>query len=97
MRLTRAREGRRYRLGGFLLPPRMVYREGKSRWTRRHFDWIEALQFEHPEARDTMIEYLDAVRDAGDRVARVGKRVGEAVSGADRSSRRSSRCAGSTS
>ena len=56
-----------------------------------------ALQFEHPEARDTMIEYLDAVRDAGDRVARVGKRVGEAVSGWShrRSSRRSSRCAGS--
>ena len=84
--LTRAREdmkavetAARNRLGGFLLRHGMVYREGKSRWTRRHFDWIEALQFEHPEARDTMIEYLDAVRDAGDRVARVGKRVGEAA------------------
>ena len=86
--LTRAREdmkavetAARNRLSGFLLRHGMVYREGKSRWTRRHFDWIEALQFEHPEARDTMIEYLDAVRDAGDRVARAGKRVGEAVSG----------------
>ena len=53
--LTRAREDMkaieakaRQRLGAFLLRHDRVYREGKSRWTQRHFRWLEEQRFEHP-------------------------------------------------
>ena len=34
--------------GAFLLRHDRVYREGKSRWTQRHFRWLEEQRFEHP-------------------------------------------------
>ena len=46
--LTRAREDlkglelkARQRLGAFLLRHGRVYREGRSRWTQKHFRWLE--------------------------------------------------------
>lgn len=83
--LTRAREdmkalelAARNRLNGFLLRHGMVYRDG-TRWTLRHWDWLESLEFELPAQRATLLEYLDAARDAGERVAKAGDRIAEAV------------------
>ena len=49
--LTRAREDMkaielkaRQRLGAFLLRHGRVYREGKSRWTQKHFRWLEGAE-----------------------------------------------------
>ena len=77
--LTRAREdmksvelAARNRLSGFLLRHGLTYREGKCRWTARHFDWLEALEFETAVRRTVLLGYLDAVRDAGRRVDEAG-------------------------
>ena len=84
--LTRAREdmtGARLRarqqLGNFLLRHGMVYREGRSRWTLTHMDWIESLRFEEPAAREALVAYLDAVREADARVRATAKLVEAAV------------------
>ncbi len=72
-RLHRAGElAARNRLSGFLLRHGLTYREGKCRWTARHFDWLEALEFETAVRRTVLLGYLDAVRDAGRRVDEAG-------------------------
>ena len=38
----------RQRLGAFLLRHGRVYREGKSRWTQKHFRWLEEQKFDSP-------------------------------------------------
>ncbi len=52
--LTRVREDlkgielkARQRLGAFLLRHGRVYREGKSRWTQKHFRWLEDHPVQH--------------------------------------------------
>lgn len=41
---------------------------GKSRWTLRHWRWLEGLEFAHPLQQETLREYLEAVRAASERV-----------------------------
>ena len=79
--LTRAREDMkaielkaRQRLGAFLLRHGRVYREGKSRWTQKHFRWLEEQKFEHPVQQVVLQEYIDTVVEARTRVASVGSR-----------------------
>ena len=74
--LTRAREDMkaieakaRQRLGAFLLRHDRVCREGKSRWTQRHFRWLEEQRFEHPVQQVVFQEYVDTVMEARRRVA----------------------------
>ena len=86
--LTRAREdmkdmelAARNRLSGFLPRHGLMYREGKSRWTARHFDWLEALEFETAARRTVLLGYLDAVSDAGRRVDEAGDGLVGALAG----------------
>lgn len=74
--LTRAREDlkgielkARQRLGAFLLRHGRVYREGKSRWTQKHFRWLEEQKFAHPVQQVVFQEYVDTVVEARRRVA----------------------------
>lgn len=73
--LTRAREDMkaielkaRQRLGAFLLRHGRVY-GGKSRWTRAHWRWLEAVKFASPVQQIVLQEYVDTVKEAQRRVA----------------------------
>ena len=79
--LTRAREDMkglqlkaRQRLGAFLLRHGRVY-EGKCRWTQAHSSWLEAQAFESPVQQVVFQEYVDAVTQAGVRVASLEGRM----------------------
>jgi transposase len=83
--LTRAREDMkglelkaRQRLGAFLLRHGRVY-EGKCRWTQAHSRWLEAQAFESPVQQVVFQEYVDAVAQAGARVASLEARMHEAL------------------
>ena len=71
--LTRAREDKGHRacqrLGAFLLRPGRVYREGKSRWTQKHFRWLDEQKFTHPVRQVVFQEYVDTLLEARRRVA----------------------------
>ena len=84
--LTRAREDMkaielkaRQRLGAFLLRHGRVYREGKSRWTQKHFRWLEEQKFEHPVQQVVFQEYVDTVTEARRRVAGLEGQMREAL------------------
>ena len=87
--LTRAREdmkaieaqGSKQRLGAFLLRHGRVYREGKSRWTQKHFRWLEEQKFEHPVQQVVFQEYIDTVLEARTRVASLEGQMREALEG----------------
>ena len=71
--LSRAREAAkgaelnaRQQLGKFLL--RHGRRWSGTTWTKKHFDWIRAQQFEHEAQRRVLADYLKAVQDATQRV-----------------------------
>lgn len=73
--LTRAREDMkaierqtRQRLGAFLLRHGNIYTTGKSRWTQAHFRWLEKIKFEIPIQQIVFQEYVDAVKQAQQRV-----------------------------
>ncbi len=59
----------RQRLGAFLLRHGRVYREGRSRWTAKHFRWLEEQKFAHPVQQVVFQEYVDTVLEARRRVA----------------------------
>ncbi len=46
-----------------------VYREGKSRWTAKHFRWLEEQKFAHPVQQVVFQESVDTVLEARRRVA----------------------------
>jgi len=86
--LTRAREDMkglelkaRQRLGAFLLRHDRVYREGKSRWTQKHFRWLETVKFDNPVQQVVLQEYIDAVCEAQARVAGLEAQMRQALEG----------------
>lgn len=86
--LTRAREDMkaietkaRQRLGAFLLRHGQVYREGTSRWTQRHFRWLERVKFASPIQQLVLQEYIDAVKESGRRVLGLEEQMRLALSG----------------
>ena len=86
--LTRAREDlkaielkARQRLCAFLLRHSRVYRQGKSRWTKQHFRWLEEQKFEHPVQQVVFQEYVDTVMEARLRVASLEGQMREALQG----------------
>ncbi len=86
--LTRAREDMkgielkaRQRLGAFLLRHDRVYREGKSRWTQKHFRWLETVKFDHPIQQVVFQEYVDTVTEAQARVSGLEAQMRQALEG----------------
>jgi transposase len=84
--LTRAREDMkaielkaRQRLGAFLLRHGQVYRDGTSRWTQRHWRWLEALRMPSPVQQLVLQEYIEAVKEAQRRVAGLEEQVRQVV------------------
>ena len=84
--LTRAREDMkalelkaRQRLGAFLLRHGRVYREGKSRWTKAHWRWLEAVKFDTPVQQIVLQEYIEAVKSSQRRVADLEAQMREAL------------------
>jgi transposase len=74
--LTRARDDMkgqerkaRQQLGAFALRHGHSWPKDKSRWTKSHYDWLEALRFEHQWQQIVLQEYIDAAKAATARVA----------------------------
>lgn len=74
----RAETVARQQLGKFLLRHGRRY-PGKSTWTRPHLRWLSAQRFENPAQQRVLDDYVAAVQDLGDRVARLTKSVAEMV------------------
>jgi transposase len=84
--LTRAREDMkaielkaRQRLGAFLLRHGKIYKDGKCRWTKTHFRWLADLKFDAPVQQFVLQEYVDAVIQAQQRVARLEEEMRRAL------------------
>jgi len=84
--LTRAREDMkgiemkaRQRLGAFLLRHGRVYREGRSRWTQKHFRWLETLKFDQAVQQIVFEEYVDTVKESQARVASLEAQMRQAL------------------
>lgn len=84
--LTRAREDMKaiertckQRLNAFLLRYGRHYAAGKSRWTQAHFRWLETVKFAVPVQQIVFQEYVDAVKQAQDRVSSLEKQMESAL------------------
>jgi len=71
----------RQQLGGFLLRHGRTYTAGRDKWTATFFHWLEKLKFQSPVQQIVFQEYVDTVRSAGDRVARLDTQIDEALAG----------------
>jgi transposase len=85
--LSRAREDMkslelkaRQRLGAFLLRHGKVY-EGKSRWTKMYWRWLESVKFDLPVQQLVLQEYIDSVKSSQRRVAELEAQMREALKG----------------
>ncbi len=74
----RAEKAVRNQLGKFLLRHDRKY-DGKTPWTQTHRDWIRRQTFEHEAQNRVLQDYLHAVEEAGERVARLTKDIEELV------------------
>jgi transposase len=70
----------RQRLNSFLLRHGRVH-SGRSRWTQAHFRWLEQQAFDHSAQQIAFEEYVDAVKDAGQRVAQLQTEMVRALEG----------------
>lgn len=83
--LTRTREDAKYaqtrarqRLQSFLLRHGRRY-PGRSSWTKTHMRWIAEQRFDHPSQQICLEEYLAAVEECGQRVARLDDQIRKLV------------------
>lgn len=74
--LTRARDDLKaqerkacQQLNAYVLRHGHAWPSSKSRWTRTHYNWLEALRFAHDWQQVVLQEYIDAVKAASKRVA----------------------------
>ena len=74
----RAEKAVRNQLGKFLLRHDRKY-DGKTPWTQTNRDWIRRQTFEHEAQNRVLQDYLHAVEEAGERVARLTKDIEELV------------------
>jgi len=65
----------RQQLNAFVLRCGHSWPSGKSRWTQSHYNWLEELKCSHPLEHVVLQEYIDAVREAGERVSEVSKQI----------------------
>jgi len=68
----------RHQLGKFLLRHGRRY-GGKTKWTKGHIDWVQTQHFAHEAQQRVLEDYLRAVQDQGERVARLTASVVELV------------------
>src|SRR3954467_11420110 len=83
--LVRAREAAmeelrraRQHLQSFLLRHGRVF-GGRAPWTRAHARWLGEQDFDHPAQQLVLVEYRQAVEDAGTRLERLTRQVAEAA------------------
>jgi transposase len=84
--LTRAREAamrdlrsKRQQVSSFLLRQGLHYADGKQTWTKTHMSWLANQKLEHPEQRIAFEEMMLAIRQAQERLDRLGQAIGAAV------------------
>lgn len=58
----------RQQLGGFLLRHGCSYTTGRSRWTKMYYNWLEELRLRTPMQQVVLQEYINAVREADERL-----------------------------
>lgn len=82
--LTRCREDAvamqrqaRQQLGAFLLRHGRRYDQGRKKWTRMFFDWLDTQKFEDAVAESVFNDYVTAVWSASQRVAQLERRMEE--------------------
>jgi len=56
---------------GFLLRMGVMYSIGKTHWTKMHYRWLGEVNLPHPAQQLALQEYLDAIRQSENRVARL--------------------------
>lgn len=66
----------RQQLQSFLLRHGRIF-PGRTSWTRAHFRWLTAQSFTHPAHHIVLVEYIQAIEDAGVREDRLTKQVAE--------------------
>lgn len=74
----RAERTARHQLGKFLLRHGRRF-PGKTAWTQAHLAWIRVQRFEHEAQQRVLGDYLKAVEDGGERVARHTESIVELV------------------
>jgi transposase len=68
----------RHQLTKFLLRHDRKY-PGRTSWTGMHLDWVRKQQFEHEAQNRVLVDYLQAVEVATQRVAQLTKDIAELV------------------
>lgn len=68
----------RQQLNMFLLRTGRIW-NGRSRWTRKHMEWIGSQTFDHEADVLTLADYLHEVERQTERVAQLSKRIEELV------------------
>lgn len=83
--LTRARDDARVaerkakqRLNSFLLRNNLIF-PGKSKWTKTYFVWLGQVGMEYPAQKIALQEYIEAVHECTQRVARLSQQISLAV------------------
>ena len=66
----------RQQLQGFLLRHNRIF-TGGCNWTKKHRRWLATVQFDHPAHQIVLQDYIDAVDDAGARLARLEGQIAE--------------------
>ncbi len=85
--LTRAREEMKrvelqlkQRVSAFLLRQGKRYTAGKSKWTQRYYCWLADVKMGFPVQQIVLEEYVDAVKQAEERVSGLKKELERALS-----------------
>ena len=85
--LTRAREEMKrvelqlkQRVSAFLLRYGKRYTAGKSKWTQRYYRWLADVKMDFPVQQIVLEEYVDAVKQAEERVGGLNKELERALS-----------------
>lgn len=66
------------RLQSFLLKHGFTY-SGKTKWTRSHYGWLADIKMEHPAQQVTLEEYILAVEETNQRLARLTGEIAKFV------------------
>ena len=53
--------------------------DGRTPWTQKHLVWIRRQSFEHEAQRRALLDYLQAVEEAAERVQRLTSDIEELV------------------
>lgn len=64
-------------LNSMMLRHGRIFRSGKSHWTKRHFDWIEAQEFDFEAAQEALNTYVGEVRRYAEMLDGLDKRIEE--------------------